>query len=43
MAKYISDNVIVSMTASRSSQELRDIAVRFLISLGRLLDPVLPS
>jgi len=42
MAKYIGNDVFVSMTASRSSQSW-EIAVRFIISLGLLLDPVLPS
>jgi len=42
MTKYISADVFVSMTAaSRGSRqpELRDVAVRFLISLGLLIDP----
>jgi len=40
MGKYISDDMFASMTASRST---RAVAVRFIISLGLLLDPVLPS
>jgi len=43
MAKYISDGVFVSITAFMQQPELRDITVRFIISLGLLLDPVLPS
>jgi len=44
IAKYISDDMFVSVHDSFSQQtELRGIAVRFLISLGFLLDPVLPS
>jgi len=42
MGKYISDDVFVSVSASRSSKSW-EIAVRFIISLWLLLDPVLHS
>jgi len=43
MAKYISDDVVCVHESFSQQPELRDIAVRFIISLRLLLDDGLPS